>query len=103
MFAVKTEQQLETGSEAAQVIGIGQRLFARSRYWKVLFIGGTANVGQQRNVNLANAAYYLETQIQRMLSNMKGSLPQVCFKIIKESLTHLENLVEAVMQPLISK
>lgn len=69
----------------------------------MLFAGGTANAGQQRNVSLANALYYLEMQIQRMLSNMKDSLPQSCFKIISESLKSLENLVEAVLQPLISK
>lgn len=65
--------------------------------------GGTTNASQQRNVNLANGLYYLQTQIQRMLSNMKDSLPQSCLKIIKQSLNDLENLVGAIMQPLISK
>lgn len=68
-----------------------------------IFIGGTATSGQQRNVNLANALYYLETQIQRMLSNMKESLPHSCFKIILASLKTLINLTEALIQPLISE
>nr|XP_023014138.1 conserved oligomeric Golgi complex subunit 5 [Leptinotarsa decemlineata] len=83
MFAVKTEQQLETGPEAAQVIG------------------GTPNAGQQKNVNLANALYYLKTQIQRMLSNMKESLAESCQTIINESLQNLDNLVTAIIQPLV--
>ncbi|KAG5889011.1 hypothetical protein JTB14_033940 [Gonioctena quinquepunctata] len=82
MFAVKTEQQLETGPDAAQVIG------------------GTPNAGQQKNVNLANALYYLRTQIQRMLTNMKESLTDSCHKIISESLQSLDNLVAAIIQPL---
>lgn len=68
-----------------------------------MLAGGTANTSQQRNVNLANALYYLQIQIQRMLVNMKDSLPQLCFKLINESLGDLENLVAAIMQPLISK
>ncbi|KAJ8964313.1 hypothetical protein NQ317_014825 [Molorchus minor] len=42
MFCVKTEQQLETGPDALQVIG------------------GTPNIAQQKNVNLANALHYLQ-------------------------------------------
>lgn len=106
MFAAKTEQQLETGSEASQVIGkrnsFNVLLFIQN-FLLSYFSGGTANAGQQRNVNFANALHYIDTQIQRMLSNMKESLPQSCFKIITESLTNLENLVAGIMLPLISK
>ncbi|KAJ8920765.1 hypothetical protein NQ315_004905 [Exocentrus adspersus] len=83
MFAVKTEQQLETGSEASQVIG------------------GSQNAGQQKNVNLANALYYLQIQVQRMLFNMKESLPESCVKIISETLQSIDNLTSAILQPLI--
>ncbi|XP_050507229.1 conserved oligomeric Golgi complex subunit 5 [Diabrotica virgifera virgifera] len=82
MFAVKTEQQLETGPEAAQVIG------------------GTPNMGQQKNVNLANSLYYFQLQTQRMLSNMKDSLTDPCKNIITDSLQSLHNLVAAILQPL---
>ncbi|CAG9825143.1 unnamed protein product [Phaedon cochleariae] len=84
MYAVKTEQQLETGPDAAQVIA------------------GTANTGQQKNLNLSNDLFYLKTQIQRMLSNMKESLPESCVKIIEESIQSLDNLVGAILQPLIA-
>ncbi|CAH0557010.1 unnamed protein product [Brassicogethes aeneus] len=83
MFAVKTEQQLETGPEAAQVIG------------------GTANAGQHKNVQYANALYYLQTQILRILGNMKTSIPDSGIKIITESLQSLENLVGNIIQPLV--
>ncbi|EFA03811.1 Conserved oligomeric Golgi complex subunit 5-like Protein [Tribolium castaneum] len=83
MFALKTEQQIETGPEAAQVIG------------------GNANSGQQRNIQFANALYYFQVQIQRMLSNMKDSLPQSGITIINESLQVLVNLVGAIIQPIV--
>ncbi|XP_018576829.1 conserved oligomeric Golgi complex subunit 5 [Anoplophora glabripennis] len=83
MFAVKTEQQLETGPEAAQVIG------------------GSPNIGQNKNMNLANALYYLQTQIQRMLFNMRDSLPDSCVKIISESLQSLDYLTSSILQPLV--
>lgn len=83
MFALKTEQQIETGPEAAQVIG------------------GNANSGQQKNVQYANALYYFQVQIQRMLSNMKDSLPQSGATIINESLQVLVNLIAAIIQPIV--
>jgi hypothetical protein len=83
MYALKTEQQIETGPEAAQVIG------------------GNANSGQQRNVQYANSLYYFQVQIQRMLSNMKDSLPQSGANIINDSLQVLVNLVGAIIQPIV--
>lgn len=83
MFAVKTEQQIENGPEAAQVIG------------------GAPNAGQQKNVNYANALYYLSTQMQRMLSNMRDSLPESAVSKISESLQSLNLLTGAIMLPLI--
>ncbi|XP_057656246.1 conserved oligomeric Golgi complex subunit 5 [Diorhabda carinulata] len=82
MFAVKVEQQLETGPEAAQVIG------------------GTPNMGQQKNVNIANSLYYFQLQIQRMLSNMKGSLTESSTKIINDSLQTFNALVSAIIDVL---
>ncbi|CAG9858527.1 unnamed protein product [Phyllotreta striolata] len=83
MFAVKIEQQLETGPDAAQVIG------------------GTPNPGQQRNVGLANSLYYMQAQVQRMMSNMKESLTEQSVKIIEDSLGSLDSLAGAILQPLI--
>ncbi|KAJ3656220.1 hypothetical protein Zmor_015314 [Zophobas morio] len=83
MYALKTEQQIETGPEAAQVIA------------------GNANSGQQKNVQYANALYYFQVQIQRMLLNMKDSLPQSGGSIINESLQVLVNLVAAILQPIV--
>ncbi|KAJ8951184.1 hypothetical protein NQ314_007724 [Rhamnusium bicolor] len=65
-------------------------------------VRGTPNAGQQKNVNLANVLYYLHTQIQRMLFNMKESLPEACVKIISDSLQSLDNLVAAILQPLVA-
>nr|CAH7733118.1 unnamed protein product [Callosobruchus chinensis] len=84
MFAVKVEQQVESGPEAAQVIG------------------GAPNMGQQKNVNLANSLHYLQLQVQRMLSNMKESLTDPCVKIINDSLKALNDLTAAIIQPLIA-
>ncbi|XP_076269956.1 conserved oligomeric Golgi complex subunit 5 four way stop [Rhynchophorus ferrugineus] len=83
MFSVKTESKVENGVEAAQVIG------------------GIPNMGQQKNVKLANALFYLKTQIQRMLMNMKESLPEVSMNIINENLLCLDKLSGAIMDPLI--
>lgn len=84
MFAVKTEQQLETGPEAIQVIN-------------------NLNSGQQKNLQLANSLHYLQSQIQRMLANMRESLTDSSAAIINESLKHLETLTESIIQPLIGK
>lgn len=84
MFGVKTEQQLETGPEATQVIG-------------------NLNSGQQRNLQLANSLFYLQSQIQRMLSNMRDSLSESSIVIINESLKNLETLMGAIIQPLVGK
>ncbi|KAF5281574.1 hypothetical protein FQA39_LY05109 [Lamprigera yunnana] len=83
MFAVKTEQQLATGTEAAQVIA------------------GTPNGSQQHNLQLANAMYYLRVQIERMLLNMKESLSVKTLDIINESIKGLDNLTSAIIHPLI--
>ncbi|CAG9771942.1 unnamed protein product [Ceutorhynchus assimilis] len=83
MFAVKTEQQLETGPEAAQVIG------------------GAPNAGQNKNVQFANSLFYLHTQVQRMLNNMRDTLTEDATKCITETLLNLNVLTAAIMQPLI--
>lgn len=83
MFAVKTEQKLSTGSDAAQVIG------------------GAPNVGQQQNVQLANALYYLGAQIQRSVTNLRGSLTENCIKVINDSVDELDNLTQGILQPLV--
>lgn len=85
MFALKTEQQIETGPEAAQILG------------------GNANSSQQRNVQYANALCYLQVQIYRLLSNMKESLPERGVSIINESLQVLVTLVGAIIQPIVGK
>ncbi|XP_017779416.1 PREDICTED: conserved oligomeric Golgi complex subunit 5 [Nicrophorus vespilloides] len=84
LYAVKTEQLLATGPDASQVIG------------------GAPNGGQQLNVQLGNAMYYLQIQIQRMLINMKESLTQTSIGIINDSLLVLDNLTVAILQPLIA-
>ncbi|KAK4878939.1 hypothetical protein RN001_007085 [Aquatica leii] len=83
MFAVKTEQQLATGPDAAQVIA------------------GTPNTSQQLNLQLTNSMYYLRVQIERMLLNMKESLSVKTIEIINDSVKGLDNLTAAVIQPLI--
>ncbi|KAL3282359.1 hypothetical protein HHI36_005545 [Cryptolaemus montrouzieri] len=83
MFVVKTEQQLDSGPDSAQVIG------------------GSANAGQQNNVMLANRLYYLQTQIQRILSNMRESLSNSRVEIINETLKSIDVLSGAILQPLV--
>ncbi|KAK5645700.1 hypothetical protein RI129_004164 [Pyrocoelia pectoralis] len=82
MFAVKTEQQLVTGSDAAQVIG------------------GTPNSSQLHNIKLANTMYYFRVQVDRMLINMKESLSLNTIDIVSESLLALDNLTAGIIQPL---
>ncbi|KAK9869808.1 hypothetical protein WA026_003539 [Henosepilachna vigintioctopunctata] len=83
MFAVKTEQQLDTSPESAQVIG------------------GTANVGQQKNVHLANRLHYFQTQIHRILFNMKESLLNAKIEFMTDALNSLDILSGAIIQPLV--
>ncbi|XP_044751811.1 conserved oligomeric Golgi complex subunit 5 [Coccinella septempunctata] len=83
MFAVKTEQQLDTGPDSAQVIG------------------GNANIGQQKNVQLANRLNYFQRQIQRILSNMNESLSNSKIEIIYDALNGIDVLSGAIMQPLV--
>ncbi|KAL1491355.1 hypothetical protein ABEB36_011963 [Hypothenemus hampei] len=83
MFAVKTEQQLSTGPEAAQVIG------------------GAPNASQQKNVQYANALYYLQNQVQRMVNNMKDSLTEDGLSIINQTLESLNVLTASIIEPLI--
>ncbi|KRT82944.1 hypothetical protein AMK59_3911, partial [Oryctes borbonicus] len=82
MYAVKTEQQLASGPEAAQVIA------------------GAPNAGQQFNVQLANAMYYFHAQIQRIIVNMKDTLPISVVSLITDSLSALDNLASAIIEPL---
>uniref|UniRef100_A0A1Y1KUH6 Conserved oligomeric Golgi complex subunit 5 n=1 Tax=Photinus pyralis TaxID=7054 RepID=A0A1Y1KUH6_PHOPY len=82
MFAVKTEQQLITGSDAIQVIG------------------GTPSSSQLRNIERANAMYYLRVQVERLVINMKESLSLNTIAIISESLSSLDNLTAGIIQPL---
>lgn len=65
------------------------------------FKAGSANTGQQRNVQYANALYYLQTQVHRILGNMKSSIPESGISIIVESLQALDNLAAAIIQPLL--
>ncbi|KAI4465399.1 conserved oligomeric golgi complex component 5 [Holotrichia oblita] len=76
MYAVKTEQQLASGGDAAQVIG------------------------QQFNIQLANAMYYFHTQIQRIVANMKDTLPLSVVSLIIDSLSALDNLTSAIIEPI---
>lgn len=64
-------------------------------------LAGTPNSGQQLNVQLANALYYLLVQVQRMLANMRDTLPLSTISIISDSLEGLNNLTGAIIQPLI--
>lgn len=59
------------------------------------------NTGQQLNTKLANAMYYLQTQINRMLVNMKETLSQNSIQHISESLQVLDTLTSALIQPLV--
>ncbi|XP_045470713.1 conserved oligomeric Golgi complex subunit 5 [Harmonia axyridis] len=83
MFAVKTEQQLDTGPDSAQVIG------------------GNANLGQQKNVQLANRLNYFQRQIQRILSNMNDSLSNSRIELLYDALKDIDILSGAIMQPLV--
>lgn len=83
VFAMKTEQQLSTGPDAAQVIG------------------GAPNSGQQLNVQLANSMHYFKMQMQRMCTNMKSSLSTTSTSIIEESLQALDNLTIAIFVPIV--
>ncbi|XP_022914460.1 conserved oligomeric Golgi complex subunit 5 [Onthophagus taurus] len=83
LYGVKTEQQIVTGPEAAQVVG------------------GAVNSGQQHNIQLANSMYYFQVQIQRILSNMKDSLPIESVVSINETLSSLDNLTGSILDPLI--
>ncbi|XP_030751330.1 conserved oligomeric Golgi complex subunit 5 [Sitophilus oryzae] len=83
MFNVKIENKIESGPESAQVIG------------------GTANTGQQKNVQYANILYYLKTQIHRTLINMKESLPESSATIINENLESINGLTGSIIEPLI--
>lgn len=102
MYAVKTEQQLATGSDANQVIGEVFHLVSYSLQQR-FYTGGSANNGQRLNVQLANAMFYFQLQIQRILSNMKESLPLSSINIINDSLQSLDNLTNAVLQPLVGQ
>ncbi|ERL92500.1 conserved oligomeric Golgi complex subunit 5 [Dendroctonus ponderosae] len=82
-FAVNTERHIGVGSEAAQVIG------------------GAPNAVQQKNIQYANALFYLQTQMHRMLTNMKESLTQSGIRTITETVQQLNDLTALIIQPLI--
>lgn len=66
-------------------------------------LGGAPNAVQQKNVQYANALFYLQTQVQRMLSNMKESLTQEGIRTITETVQQLNDLTALIIQPLIGK
>lgn len=47
--------------------------------------------------------YYFQIQVQRMLGNMKESVPMSSVNIINDSLESLDALMSAILQPLIGK
>ncbi|KAI4465405.1 conserved oligomeric golgi complex component 5 [Holotrichia oblita] len=95
MYAVKTEQQLASGGDAAQVIVIHNNLT-----YYILLAAGAPNAGQQFNIQLANAMYYFHTQIQRIVANMKDTLPLSVVSLIIDSLSALDNLTSAIIEPI---
>lgn len=100
MFSVKSEQQVSSGPEASQVIGMKERNDF-SNCILLFLLGGAPNSGQQLNMQLVNSMYYFKTQIQRILTNMKDSLSESSINIINESTSSLDNLTAAIIQPLI--
>lgn len=100
MYAVKTEQQLATGTEAAQVIG-NLRIVFVCFCVLIVTVVGNANNGQRLNVQLANTMYYFHSQVQRMLGNMKESVPVSSVNIVNDSLQSLDALMSAILQPII--
>lgn len=67
----------------------------------LLCVGGAPNGAQQKNVQYANSLYYLQTQVYRMLTNMKDSLTETSTAIVQDSLTTLGSLTSGIIHPLI--
>lgn len=83
VYAMKTEQLLATGPDAAQVIA------------------GVPNTCQQLNAQLANSMHYFKSQIQRICNNMKSSISENSMNTIEESLEALDNVTVAILLPLV--
>lgn len=83
LFCLKCEQMVVTGGEATQVID-------------------ASTPGQVTNVSIANLLHYLQGQVNRVLTNMKNSLPAESVTIVLEALANTENLTKSIINPLLA-
>ncbi|XP_008558525.1 conserved oligomeric Golgi complex subunit 5 [Microplitis demolitor] len=83
LFCLKCEQGLITSGEASQVID-------------------SPTSGQLTNITLANLLYYLATQMNRVVANLAGSLPQEGAVIIANALEDTNSLTKNILAPLIA-
>lgn len=83
LFCLKCEQMIITDGEATQVID-------------------TCTPGQLLNISIANLVHYLNGQVGRVMANMKSSLSPDAAKIVQESLSHTDKLIQNIVTPLLA-
>uniref|UniRef100_A0A1B6CBT0 Conserved oligomeric Golgi complex subunit 5 n=1 Tax=Clastoptera arizonana TaxID=38151 RepID=A0A1B6CBT0_9HEMI len=83
LFCLKGEHMLAVGGDASQVIE-------------------PPTNGQALNVSIANIAFYLVSQIQRVMNNMAASLSTAPLSEINKALGNADNLTHIILNPIIT-
>lgn len=83
LFCLKGEQMLAVGGDATQVIE-------------------SPTPGQVLNVSVGNIAYYLVSQVRRVLSNMSSTLPAAATAELNKALSNADNLTRLILNPLLA-
>jgi hypothetical protein len=68
----------------------------------VTFVSETCTPGQMLNISIGNLVHYLNGQVGRVMANMKSSLSPDAAKIVQESLSHTDRLIQNIVTPLLT-
>lgn len=67
----------------------------------IILFSEPPTAGQILNVNIANVAYYLTTQVKRVCNNMSATLPKPAIAELNKALGNADHLTKLIINPLI--
>lgn len=62
----------------------------------------TTNAIQQMNLNIANSAFYLKQEVQKLISKIPPKLMECCKSELEIEFSHVDELVNSIMEPIVS-
>lgn len=83
VFCLSSEQLIIHDSSSSQVID-------------------ATNAIQQMNFNIANSAFYLKQEVQKLISKIPPKLMESCKSELEIEFSHVDELVSSIMEPIVS-